>query len=100
MSVHVKTVQRVLFREPDGGRRGLFHVFLSVISVLAWVSLGIVRDGPRNMLFFGIGFAFYGFAEFLPPNRQRSAGVLRILGVGTFVVFLILLILVPESILG
>ena len=94
------TVRRMLFREPDGRRMGLYFALTSSICILGWVYFGIALDGPHNMLFLGIAFAFSGLAEFLPPNRHRSAGVLRILGLGTLIVFLVLLIFVPELIWG
>ncbi len=90
----------MLFREPDGRRKGLLFSLFSFICILGWVYFGIVLNGPHNMLFLGIAFAFSGLAESLPPSRQRSAGVLRILGLGILVVFLALLIVVPESIWG
>lgn len=96
----MEAVQRMLFREPDGRRKGLLFSLFSFICILGWVYFGIVLNGPHNMLFLGIAFAFSGLAESLPPNRQRSAGVLRILGLGILVVFLALLIVVPESIWG
>jgi len=92
--------QRILFREPDGRRKGYLFALFSFICILGWVYFGIVLDGPHNMLFLGIAFAFSGLAEFLPPNRQRSAGILRMLGLGILVVFLVLLILAPELIWG
>ncbi|AJF24375.1 hypothetical protein SG26_00860 [Haloarcula sp. CBA1115] len=96
----MEAVQRMLFREPDGRRKGLLFSLFSFICILGWVYFGIVLNGPHNMLFLGIAFAFSGLAESLPPSRQRSAGVLRILGLGILVVFLALLIVVPESIWG
>jgi hypothetical protein len=92
------TVRRMVFREPDGRRKGLYFTLFSSICILGWVYFGIVLDGPHNMLFLGISFAFSGLAEFLPPNRQRSAGVLRILGLSVLIVFLVLLIFAPEVI--
>ncbi|AHB67668.1 hypothetical protein HISP_16710 [Haloarcula hispanica N601] len=96
----MEAVQRMLFREPDGRRKGLLFSLFSFICILGWAYFGIVLNGPHNMLFLGIAFAFSGLAESLPPSRQRSAGVLRILGLGILVVFLALLIVVPESIWG
>jgi hypothetical protein len=93
-------VQRILFREPDGRQKGFLFALFSFTCILGWVYFGIVLGGPHNMLFLGIAFAFSGLAEFLPPNRQRSAGVLRMLGLGILVVFLVLLILAPELIWG
>jgi hypothetical protein len=93
-------IQRLLFREPDGWRKGRIFSLFSFISILGWVYFGIVLDGPHVMLFLGIAFAFSGFAESLPPDRQRSAGVLRILGLGILVVLVVLIILVPEPVLG
>jgi len=90
----------MLFREPDGRREGIFFALFSLICILGWVYFGIVLNGPHNMLFFGIAFAFSGLAEFLPPNRRRAAGTLRILGFGIVIVFLVLLILTPELIWG
>lgn len=100
LSLRVEVVQRILFREPDGRRKGLVFSFFSLICILGWVYFGIVLNGPHNMLFLGVAFAFSGLAEFLPPTRQRSAGVLRILSVSILVVFLVLLILMPELIWG
>jgi hypothetical protein len=93
-------VQRMLLREPDGRRKGFLFSLFSFICIVGWVYFGVVLNGPHNMLFLGIAFAFSGLAEFLPPNRQRSAGVLRTLGLGILVIFLALLILAPELIWG
>ena len=94
----MKALRRMLFREPDGRRKGLFFSLLSFVCILGWVYFSIVLNGPHNMLFLGIAFAFSGLAESLPLNRQRLAGVLRILGLGILVVFLVLLTLAPELI--
>jgi hypothetical protein len=96
----MEAVQRMVFREPDGRRKGLIFALFSFVCILGWVYFGIVLDGPHNMLFLGIAFGFSGVAESLPPDRQRSAGVLRILGLGILGVFLVLLVLRPESIWG
>nr|WP_206039253.1 hypothetical protein [Halomicrobium mukohataei] len=87
-----------MFREPDGRRKGVLFSLFSVVCLLSWAYFGIVLDGPHNMLFLGIAFAFTGVAESLPSTRQRSAGVLRIVGLGVLIVFLGLLILAPEVI--
>nr|WP_232794527.1 hypothetical protein [Haloarcula taiwanensis] len=94
------TIQRMVFREPEGRQQGLLFSLFSLICILAWVYFGIVLDGPHNMLFLGIAFGLSGFAEFLPPDRRRAAGALRTLGLGTLVLFVILLVSVPESIWG
>ena len=94
----MEVLPRMLFREPDGRRKGLLFSFLSFICLLGWVYFGVVLDGPHFLLFLGIALGFSGFAESLPPDRRRSAGVLRILGVGILVVFLVLLASVPELI--
>jgi len=90
----------MLFREPDGRRKALLFSLFSFVCILEWVYFGIVGNGPHFMLFLGIAFAFSGGAESLSPNRQRSAGVLRILGLGVLVVSIVLLVLIPEWILG
>jgi hypothetical protein len=94
----VDTVRRILFREPDGRRKGLFFSLLSVVCLLSGAYFGVVLNGPHNMLFLGIAFAFTEVAESLPPTRQRSAGVLRIVGLGVLMVFIGFLILAPEVI--
>src|SRR6056297_1129514 len=90
----------MLFREPDGRRKGRLFSLFSFIFILGWVYFGIVLNAAHHMLFLGIAFAFSGLAESLPPTRQRSAGVLRILGLGILVILIVLLIVIPESILG
>jgi len=94
------TIQRLVFREPEGRQKGFLFLLFSFICILGWVYFGLVLDGPHNMLFLGIAFGLSGFAEFLPPDRRRAAGVLRILGLGTLVLFVILLVSVPELIWG
>ncbi|WP_209490590.1 hypothetical protein [Halolamina salifodinae] len=96
----MKAVQRMLFREPDGRRTGLVFFLLSFICLLGLVYFGALLDGLYTLHFTGISLALLGFAESLPLNRRRSAGRLRILAVGILAVFLALLILVPEPILG
>lgn len=95
----MEVLHRVLFREPDGRRKGLLFSLLSFICFLGWMYSGLVLDGPHILLFLGIALAFSGFAETLPSGRQRSAGVLRILALGILIVFLVLLATVPELIL-
>jgi hypothetical protein len=60
---------------------------------------GVILNGPHFFLFIGIALGFTGFAESLPPDQRRSAGVLRILAVGILVVFLSLLASVPDLLL-
>ena len=90
---------RMLLREPDGRRKGLIFFLLSSISLLGWVYSGVVLDGFHFFLFVGLALALSGVAESLPPDRQRSAGRLRIVAVGILVVFLVLLASVPELLL-
>ena len=86
----------MVFREPDGRRKGLVFSSFSFISLLAWVYTGVVLDVSHLFLFLGLAFGFSGFAESLSPERRRSAGVLRIVAVGLLVVSIILLLLIPE----
>jgi len=90
----------MLFREPDGRPKSRIFSLLSFISVLEWVYFGVVLDSPQIMLFLSVAFAPSGFAESPPPNRQRSAGVLRTLGLGVLVVVVALIMLAPGPILG
>ncbi|PYZ02553.1 hypothetical protein C8039_01055 [Halogeometricum sp. wsp3] len=89
------TIQRMLFREPDGRQKGLLFSLFSFICILGSLLCGIVLDGLHNMLFVGIDVCELWVEEFVPPNRRRSAGVLRMLGIGTLVVFVIAPISVP-----
>ena len=86
----------MVFREPDGRRKGLVFLSFSFISLLVWVYTGIVLDVSHLFLFSGLAFGFSGFAESLSPDRRRSAGVLRIVAVGILIVFLIFLSSIPE----
>lgn len=95
----MEILHRMLFREPDGRNGGLVFIFLSFICLLGLVYFGALLDGPYALHFIGISLALIGFAETMPSDRQRSAGVLRILGLGIVVVLLVLLVTVPESIL-
>ncbi len=87
---------RVLFRESDGRRKGFIFSFLSFISLLGWAYFGVLLNGSHFSLFLGIPIAFIGVAESLPKDRQRIAGVLRVLALGTGVIYLVGLALAPE----
>jgi hypothetical protein len=95
----VEVTDRILFREPDGRRKGLVFSLFSFICIVGWVYFGLILDGPHIMLFLSIAFAFSGIAESLPPNRHHSAGVLRMVGLGILAVLIVLLIVAPESVL-
>ena len=89
----------VLFREPDGPKKGVLFALLSLACLLTWVYIGVVLDGSHFLLFLGVAFGCSGCAESLPPNRRRSAGVLRVAAVGILVIFLALLAPGPELLL-
>jgi hypothetical protein len=95
----MEILQQVLFREPDGRQKGLIFSFFSFVSLLGWVYLGVVLNGPHILLVLGIAFAFTGVAESLPSDRRRSAGVLRILSLGIVSLFVVLIVFAPELIL-
>jgi len=97
--VRMEILSRIVFREPDGRRKGLVFSSLSVICLLAWVYTGVVLDSSHFFLFMGLALGFSGLAESLSPDRRRSAGVLRILAVGILVIFLGLLASAPELLL-
>jgi hypothetical protein len=94
--VRMGILPRMVFREPDGRRKGLVFSSLSFMCLLVWVYTGIVLNGSNFFLFMGLALGFSGLAESLSPNQRRSAGVLRIVAVGILVIFLVLLAPVPE----
>ena len=65
-------------------------LLVHVLSVVVYVGVGL--DGPHILLFLGIALAFSGAAESLPPDRRRSAGVLRILGLSILLIVSLLLV--------
>ncbi|WP_424017128.1 hypothetical protein ACOZ4N_14770 [Halorientalis pallida] len=87
---------RILFREPNGPRRGFIFLSLSVVALLAWLYFGARLDGLSILLFQATAFASLGVAESLPPNRRRVAGVLRILAVAIMVIYLVVLAAAPD----
>ncbi|WP_247010624.1 hypothetical protein [Halorientalis litorea] len=91
---------RMMFREPDGRRKGFLFFSLSFVCLLSWVYTAVILDGPHFFLFMGIALGFTGLAESLPPDQRRSAGVFRIVAVGILLVFLTLLASVPDLLLG
>ncbi|MDB2239414.1 hypothetical protein [Halorubrum ezzemoulense] len=96
----MESLPQMVFREPDGRRKGLIMLLLSFISLFIWVYTGVVLNASDFFIFYAIGLGFSGVAESLPPDRRRSAGTLRMLAVGTFVVFLAVLTSVPELLLA
>ncbi len=88
--------QRIVFRKPDGRRKGFIFLSLSSICLLAWVYTSIVLNSSHFFLFTGLALGLSGFAESLPIERRRLAGILRIVAVGILVMFLGLLASVPE----
>lgn len=67
---------------------------------MSWVYFGVLLDGPHNLLILGVALAFSGFAESLPTDRRRLAGILRILAVSILVSFMVLLAFAPEMVMG
>lgn len=92
----MEVVRQKFFREPDGWSTALPQLFMSSIALLAWGYIGVVLDGSHLLLVMSIAFGFAGAAELLPPDQQRSAGILRILGVSIILAFLGLLATNPE----
>lgn len=92
------TFRRVMLREPDGRRKGLVFASLSLTCLLLWVYIGVVLDGSHVLLYMGVAFGCSGCAESLPPDRRRSAGVLRAAAVSIPVIMLALLVSAPELI--
>ncbi|RLM63318.1 hypothetical protein DVK07_16725 [Halorubrum sp. Atlit-26R] len=88
--------QQKLFRKPDGRRKGIIFLSLSSICLLTWVYTSIVLNSSHFFLFTGLALGFSGFAESLPLERRRSAGILRIFSVSILIMFLGLLASVPE----
>ena len=88
--------RQVMLRESDGRRKGLIFASLSLVCLLLWMYIGVLLDGSHFLLFIGVAFGCSGCAESLPPNRRRSAGILRVVAVGILVIFLALLASVPE----
>jgi hypothetical protein len=86
--------------EPKGRRTGLVYLSLSFLSLLGWAYYGLLHGGPHMLLALGVSFAFTGAAESLPTDRQRLAGVLRLVAVGILACFLLLVVAVPEVVLG
>ena len=97
--VRMEILSQIVFREPDGQRKGLVFSSLSFICLLVWVYTSVVLNDSHFFLFFALVFGFSGFAELLSPDRRRSAGVLWIAAVGILVVFLVLRLWIPELLL-
>jgi hypothetical protein len=93
-------LSRIVFREPDGRKKGLIMFLLSFICLLIWVYTAVVLNASGFFICFTIALGFSGVAESLPPDRRRSAGTLRMLAVGAFVVFLGVLASVPELLIS
>ena len=91
---------RLLFNEPRGQRTGLTFVSLSFVCFLGYAYFGILLNGPYHLLIMGVAFVLTGFAELLPPNRRRLAGLLRVLAVGILVGMVVLLVFAPEQVVG
>ena len=68
--VRVEVLQRILFREPDGQWQGLLFALLSVVCIFGWVYIGIVLDGPHNMLLFTLPGGRVGYRR-APAARAR-----------------------------
>jgi hypothetical protein len=92
--------RRLVFREPDGRRKGVGFLLLSIVCLLLWVYTGLVLHGPSLFfLFTGVAFACSGTAESLPQDQRRPAGTLRLLGIGVISSYLVFLVS-PLNIFG
>ena len=74
-------VKAVVFREPEGRRRGLINLGFGVLwfVLFLFVVLGgaAASDGVVQAVL-GTAFVLNGLAELLPPDRTHLAGGLRV----------------------
>jgi hypothetical protein len=83
-------VDDTLFSEPSGRGVALVHfgsaTVFTLILIRSWL-----RDSPLTnywLVFMIVGVTLAGVAEALPSERTRTAGILRLAGIGTIVCLL------------
>lgn len=96
----MSALSSVVFREPEGRRTGVAFALLAAGCLLAGGYVAVVRGGSRFLLVLGVGFGCTGLAESLPPDRRRSAGLLRLVALAVLVAVLGLLVSVPDAVVG
>ncbi|PCR92723.1 hypothetical protein CP557_12910 [Natrinema ejinorense] len=70
---------------------------ISLFLLVFYVYYGILLDVPSlNLLIMAVGFALAGAAEFLPTERRRTAGVLRVSAILLLIGLLALIVFAPE----
>ena len=94
-------IDRYVFREPSGWRKGLVFSVFSVIWFGMYAYFGLLHNsGSVSDLITGVAFALVAGAELLPKDRRRTAGVLRLAAIGILAVLLGLMLLVPDMVLN
>jgi len=93
-------VSGVLFREPDGRRKGAIFAVLALLQVIVWTYLAVVLTDPNEwpapqLLIMAVAWVLIAIAESLSSSRQRLVGALRVVAVGIPVAMLIHLAVAP-----
>jgi hypothetical protein len=77
-----------LFKEPEGGRRAWIFVLIGCYFLIETVFFRRELSDRLAYLIFGVAVLSFGAAEFLPRDRTRLAGLLRIGGITLMVLIL------------
>ena len=77
-----------IFKEPEGGWRAWIFVLIGCYFLIETIFFMRELSEKLAYLTFGLAVLSFGAAEFLPRNRTRLAGLLRIGGVALMVLVL------------
>jgi hypothetical protein len=70
-----------IFKEPEGGRRAWIFVLIGCYFLIETVFFRRELSDRIAYLIFGVAVLSFGVAEFMPRDRTRLAGLLRIGGI-------------------
>ncbi|WP_440767578.1 hypothetical protein [Natronorubrum sp. DTA7] len=88
----LNTIKKVLFRKPDGRERGLALLSLAVVLIGYYIyQVRVHSFYIQPALIIGIAFAIFALSESLPEDKQKLAGVIRIVVILGAIVCIILI---------
>lgn len=89
-------VKDFVLSEPSGRFNAAVMFSMALISLGIYVYFGVLGDSSTSYELFVAGsFALSGMAEFLPKERRRTAGVLRMTAILIALLMIAILVIDP-----
>ena len=103
MIVMPSTINKRVFKEPDGRLMSLFYFGIAVVFLSQYVFFKLILgsgDSFLLLLVLGAGFVLQGIAESRPESKRQTAGVIRLMALLVYLWGLVVTVLIPGFLVG